>query len=133
VSDIDLTAYTRAVDYAVMTVDNLIFLRDAVLAGRGEDPDSFPAVVGDFAGDAIARRIIAALLDEGWTPPSADELRAKDRRRNDQARRLIEQLRAGEIPEAIAQSLDPSEYATQEQLDEMADRIEARIPPEETP
>jgi hypothetical protein len=41
-----------------------------VWSGRQKDPTSFPAYGPDQGFGVIARRIVAYMLDTGWTPPT---------------------------------------------------------------
>ena len=49
-----------------------------VLAGHAEDPASFPGVPDNWTDPhALARRIIASLLDAGWTMPDTSQLASR--------------------------------------------------------
>jgi hypothetical protein len=57
------------IEHAVWLAAMTIEVRDQVVATRVHTPSAFPIVKFALTDDATARRIIAVLLDAGWTPP----------------------------------------------------------------
>ncbi len=58
------------IDWAIELAEIQIGLRDEVVAGRIENPKSYPSYQLDLSTGAVARRIVGDLLDAGWTPPT---------------------------------------------------------------
>lgn len=58
-------------DLAEITVSTQIEAALTVARYRLDDPDAFPGYPDNVSPDAIARRIIGALLNLGWTMPEA--------------------------------------------------------------
>ena len=68
------------IDIAINALAILVDVRDTIAVGRSRDPDSFPLPGwSSTCPQTVAGKIVAALLDAGWTPPSnmvvAEELR----------------------------------------------------------
>jgi hypothetical protein len=59
------------VTYAEKTTRALIDAHMAVAAARAENPRTFPGYCIPLTTDALAGRIVAWLLDAGWSPPAA--------------------------------------------------------------
>lgn len=75
-----------AIDVAAERIAMMIEVRDEVLKGRQENPDSFPAF-GPTDKAVIGRRVVASLLDAGWRPPPHDKVEdAANRSRGNSAR-----------------------------------------------
>jgi hypothetical protein len=60
------------IDHAVFLVETQIETRDLIRAARLTKPDAFPIFLGSLSDDATARRILAVLMDAGWTPPAVE-------------------------------------------------------------
>lgn len=63
------------IDMALSAAKMHIEIRDHAVAGRAENPESFPGY-GTTEPGRIAARIIGDLLGAGWKPPAADEVKA---------------------------------------------------------
>lgn len=75
-----------AIEVAVQRVALMLEVRDQVLESRSENPATFPAF-GSAAPKVVGRRILAGLLDAGWSPPSNDAVqKAAERSRAASAR-----------------------------------------------
>jgi hypothetical protein len=57
------------IDHAVFLVETQIETRDMIRTARLTKPDAFPIFRSSLADDATARRILAVLMDAGWSPP----------------------------------------------------------------
>jgi hypothetical protein len=71
-SELARFAYAEGVnpiDYAVRVAEAEIGASQAIIAARRYKPGAYPVFKGSLESDAIARRVIGALLDAGWTPP----------------------------------------------------------------
>jgi hypothetical protein len=79
------------IDVAVERIATLIEVRDEVLRGREEDPDSFPGF-GPTDKFVIGRRIVASLLDAGWRPPPSDEVEDAANRSRERGARFSQWL-----------------------------------------
>jgi hypothetical protein len=60
-------------DWSEFIVRNLIETHYTVIHGRHHNPASYPAYSIELTDDALARRIIGALMDAGWEPRSGKE------------------------------------------------------------
>jgi hypothetical protein len=60
------------IDHAVFLVGTQIETRDMIRTARLTKPDAFPIFRSSLTDDATARRILAVLMDAGWTPPSVE-------------------------------------------------------------
>lgn len=58
-----------ALDLAEITIADLIDVHFMVIAERIGDPAAFPGYTIELTAEALARRIIARLLDDAWTMP----------------------------------------------------------------
>jgi hypothetical protein len=68
-------AYARGrepIDYATQLVAMLIETRDEIRSARVSKPDAFPIFQCSLSDAATARRILAWLMDAGWTPPEVN-------------------------------------------------------------
>lgn len=61
-----------AIDVAAVHIE----ITQAVAAGRAENPAQFPGVAWEPTVPSLARRIVGALLDAGWTPPTQQDIAA---------------------------------------------------------
>ena len=81
-SDIDpisLSSYSLGRDPIDLAIDLAaihIEITQAVAAARTENPAHFPGVTWEPTTPVLARRIIGALLDAGWTPPTQETIAA---------------------------------------------------------
>jgi hypothetical protein len=57
------------IEHAVHQVEIQIETRDQIRSARVHTPNAYAVFKGDLGDDATARRIIAVLLDAGWSPP----------------------------------------------------------------
>lgn len=86
--DIDALAAQRyasgadAIDVAAERVAGHLETRDEVIASRVDRPGSFP-LYGPSDKDTIARRIVANLLNAGWSPPTPERVHAAAQRTRD--------------------------------------------------
>lgn len=141
-SDIDnlaASAYADGTDpikWAETIASNMIMLHHEVTTARATNPNLFPGVAGDVTRDGAARRIIGALLNAGWSPPTAEQIRERTLQHAAALRASAERLRAGDVPQDLIESCGPEMFATDEQrrrlaasFDDHADQIEARQPP----
>lgn len=141
-TDIDPTAAaayadgTDPIEWAETITENLLMIHDEVTAGRAADPTSFPGVPGDFSREGSARRVVGALLNAGWTPPTAEQIRERSRQYAKTLRATAVRLRAGDVPADLVESVGPDMFATAEQrnrfaanLEHHADQIDAQFGP----
>jgi len=73
VNDLARSLYARGkdpIDWAVSLVVAQIDARDSVVSARLEIPGAYPGYLLDLDDESVARRIIGALLDAGWTAPT---------------------------------------------------------------
>lgn len=115
---------TEPLKWAESITENLLFLHDEITAGRAVDPASFPGVPGDFSREGTARRIVGALLNAGWTPPTAEQIRDRSRQVAVKLRATAARLRAGDVPADLAENVGPEMFATAAQRDRFAGRLE---------
>lgn len=59
------------IDKAVLIIRSHLDVGMAVIVTRESDPDAVAEYGETPTINAICRRIVAGLLNEGWTPPSA--------------------------------------------------------------
>ena len=69
----DLHEQTQTVDKAVELIRSHWHVGMAVILTREHDPAAVPDYGETASIDGICRRIVAGLLNEGWTPPEAQE------------------------------------------------------------
>jgi DNA invertase Pin-like site-specific DNA recombinase len=79
------------IDVAAERIATLIEVRDDVLRGREENPDSFPGF-GPTDKLVIGRRIVASLLDAGWRPPPSDAVEDAANRSRERSARFSQWL-----------------------------------------
>lgn len=60
------------IEHAVSLVKIHIDTRDEIRASRVTSPNAFPIFTLSLDSEPAARRIVAVLLDAGWTPPNRD-------------------------------------------------------------
>ena len=93
--DIDALAAARhasgadAFEVAVERIAGHLETRDEVIASRVDRPDWFPRY-GPSDKDTIARRIVANLLDAGWSPPTPERVQAAAQKTRDFQKRYAE-------------------------------------------
>lgn len=69
------------IDTAIGGIEMLLWWRRTILEGRAEDPTAFPSAAWARTDDrSMAGRIVANLLDAGWTPPAAATVAGELRR-----------------------------------------------------
>lgn len=62
---------TAPLDWAIQLASMMVELHFTVTLARVQDPASYPGLRGtDVTADGCGRRLIGALLDAGWTPPT---------------------------------------------------------------
>lgn len=61
------------IDWAVKLTEFELDARADILASRAQDPKAYPGYGLSLDDGAVARRIVGALLDAGWTPPTVGE------------------------------------------------------------
>lgn len=61
------------IDHAVEMVAMQLGTRDQIRTARVHTPTAYPIFRGDLGDEATARRILALLMDAGWTPPNPVE------------------------------------------------------------
>ncbi len=57
------------IEWAVRLAQIQIEVCDTIRAARAHWPSAYPIFKGGLGPDAVARRIIAELLNAGWSPP----------------------------------------------------------------
>jgi hypothetical protein len=57
------------IDYAVEMVAMYIETSAGIRTARLAKPEAFPGFLLSLTDEATARRIVAVLMDAGWTPP----------------------------------------------------------------
>jgi hypothetical protein len=81
---LSLDAHARRkdpIDTAIGYIEIQLGWRRTILEARTEDPDAFPSAAWERTDDAsMAGRIVAGLLDAGWTPPDSMMVAAELRR-----------------------------------------------------
>lgn len=93
-----------AIDVAVDRVATLIEVRDEVLRGREENPNSFPSF-GSTDSTVVGRRVVASLLDAGWRPPPGGDIEDAANRSKERSARFSQWLDSLS-PEHRARALD---------------------------
>lgn len=66
---------TDPIEYAVTVACMQIEAANEIRAARARRPDAYPVFKGSLSDDATARRVVAELMNAGWTPPSEDAIR----------------------------------------------------------
>lgn len=85
-SDIDdlaamfYAAGTDPIDYAVGVVADFLAVLIDITTARRADPGAYAGYGRDASPEHMGRRVIAGLLNAGWTPPSDEERTAAIRR-----------------------------------------------------
>ena len=64
-----LSMQAQTADKAIETVHAHLTVGIAVIATRGDDPAAVPEYGETATFEGISRRIVAALLNDGWIPP----------------------------------------------------------------
>ncbi len=77
------------IDVAVERITVLIEVRDTVIEHRRTTPQGSPTF-GPTDPSVIGRRLVAALLDAGWRPPTDDEVKEASRRSKEATERFDE-------------------------------------------
>ncbi len=57
------------IEHAVFLVETQIETRDLIRNARRTTPNAYPIFQSSLTDDATARRILAVLMDAGWSPP----------------------------------------------------------------
>lgn len=107
IDNITLEQWARGrspVDAAIHQTSILIAVRDSIAVSRSENPESFPLPVWtSTCPDSVARKLVAAMLNAGWTPPSpvtvVNELRKSATR--------VESLTEEELLSQLGPDADP--------------------------
>ena len=74
---------TDPIEYAVELARVQIETSNDIRTARIYSPNAYPIFLGSLGDDAVARRVIAQLLDAGWTPPDPEQLTEETRHDQD--------------------------------------------------
>lgn len=105
IDSITAAAYAEGVtpiDWAIRLSAGHIDLTVEIVTARADNPSAYP-IWGNrpLTGEATAGRIIASLLDAGWTPPTAEQIHERVAQVYAERRRIVADLDAGQVPAAV--------------------------------
>lgn len=99
---------TDPIDWAVQLAATMLDVaQDVIEARTNGSPYQFPSW-GEVTVDAVARRIVARLLDAGWTPPAQESINTAIEHQRTRDQEIAAQLRSGHTPEGLADVLEDS-------------------------
>lgn len=101
---------TDPIDWACNLIETQIDAWDVIRRERVHSPNAYPVYIVPLTYPALARQVVALLLNAGWTAPSDDTIQQVVADHNAAVKATIDELAAGRLPSSMARDfgdLDP--------------------------